>query len=192
MDCNKKAPCVRIGACKYQCANRLRTNSANCINKLSMAIGRAVLSVGLALRGLGCVLRTAVSNQANRLSSIKESASATLRNKYFVTYYPIKLYRESQIGQLKNTPQRSVVVGCLRLTIPSVRSLGHYKCASCRISQITTTNTTNTLNRRIIVVPPYREFIPTKRQPTTLFYDKSTKSETNQTNKPIDKFTYKW
>jgi hypothetical protein len=148
---------VRMGACKYQCANRLRTNSANCINKLSMAISRAVLSVGLALRGLGCVLRTAVSNQANRLLSIKESASATLRNKYFVTYYPIKLYHEYQIGQLKNTPKRSVV-GCLRLTIPSVRSLRHYTCASCSIKYTTTTSTTNKVNRRIIVIVPPYEF----------------------------------
>jgi hypothetical protein len=83
---------VRMGACKYQCTNRLRTNSANCINKLSMAIRRVVLSARRALRGLECLFDILTSYRANRLSPTKESASATLRNKYFATSHPIKLY----------------------------------------------------------------------------------------------------
>ena len=147
---------LRMGACKYQCASRLRTNSANCINKLSVAINRAVLSMRRALRGRECLFDILTSYEANRLSATKESASATIRDKYFVKYYPIKLYHAIQIRQLKNTPQRSVVVGCLWLTIPSVRLLRGYTCASCSIRYATTTSTTNKVNRRIIViVPPY-------------------------------------
>jgi len=61
----------------------------------------------------------------------------------------------------------SDTVGCLRLTIPSVRSLRRYMCASCSNNHTTTTNTANTLNRRIIVVPPNR-FGSIERQPTIL------------------------
>ena len=146
---------VRMGAFRYQCMNRLRTNSTNCSNKLSMAISRVSLSARLVLLDRGRVLCTTASCQANHLSSTKESAFTTLRNKYLVTYYSIKLYHDVQVRQLKNTPRVSTVVGCLRLTIPSVRSLGHYKCASCSNAHTTTTNTTNTQNRRIIIVPPY-------------------------------------
>ena len=61
----------------------------------------------------------------------------------------------------------SDTVGCLRLTIPSVRSLRHYTCASCSIKYRTTTSTTNIVNERTnIVAPPNSDFASIKRQPT--------------------------
>jgi hypothetical protein len=56
-----------------------------------------------------------------------------------------------------------------RLTIPSVRSLRHYTCASCSIKYRATTSTTNIVNERTnIVAPPNSNFVSIKRQPTTL------------------------
>jgi hypothetical protein len=83
---------LRMGALKSYLTSRILTSSISCASILRMAVARAILGARLALLGLGCVLCTTVSYQANRLSSTKESASATLRNKYFVTIHPIKLY----------------------------------------------------------------------------------------------------
>jgi len=75
----------------------------------------------------------------------------------------------------------SDTVGCLRLTIPSVRSLRDYTCASCSNNHTTTNNTTNKVNKRTnIVVPPNRELSLSRGNPPFLFYGKSTKSETNR------------
>ena len=73
------------------------------------------------------------------------------------------------IPHLPNTLRNKYlsVVGCLRLTIPSVRSLRHYTCASCNIKYETTTNTTNTQNRRYHHSASLWRIIPTERQPTT-------------------------
>jgi len=60
----------------------------------------------------------------------------------------------------------SDMVGCLRLTIPSVRSLRHYTCASYSIKYRTTTSTTNIVNERTNIVAPPNRFDSIERQPT--------------------------
>jgi hypothetical protein len=76
---------------------------------------------------------------------------------------------KSDLGSILGQ-KMSNTVGCLcGFTIPSVRSLRHYTCASCSIKYRTTTSTTNIVNERTnIVAPPNSDFASIKRQPTTL------------------------